>query len=79
MILFRETLEHLLDVSGRLVKNHPTLVFTLSFDLDELIRQLGLLTSAAEGWLGQSELCFLNQLGIGTFLLRYMSLYKYLS
>jgi hypothetical protein len=37
VILLRETLENLLNVSGRLVENHPTLVFTLSLDLNELI------------------------------------------
>jgi hypothetical protein len=37
VVLLRETLENLLDVSGSLVEDHPTLVFTLSLDLDELI------------------------------------------
>jgi hypothetical protein len=37
VILLRETLENLLNVSGRLVENHPTLIFTLSLDLYQLI------------------------------------------
>jgi hypothetical protein len=37
VILLRETLENFLNVSGRLVENHPTLVLTLSLDLNELI------------------------------------------
>jgi hypothetical protein len=37
VVLLRETLENLLNVSGSLVENHPTLVFTLSLNLNELI------------------------------------------